>query len=240
MILEIAVFNFQSAVSAQEAGADRLELCDNIFEGGTTTSYGILKKIKQHISIPVHPIIRPRGGDFLFTDDEFEIMKLDILLCKSLGYEGIVIGLLKNDASIDIDKTSILVELSYPMEVTFHRAFDRAKNPLQSLENIINCGCQRLLTSGQMPFANEGKHLIKQLITQADDRIIIMPGSGVRSNNIQEIIDATSATEIHSSASKKNNSLMQFNQTSMNEQLDMLSVNKDEIIAMKKNLASTN
>ncbi|MEP7319366.1 MAG: copper homeostasis protein CutC [Panacibacter sp.] len=233
IVLEIAVFNIQSAIMAAVAGADRIELCENPFDGGTTPSYGTFKKVKEKISIPVFPIIRPRGGDFLYSDEEFEVMQQDILLCKSLGFEGIVTGLLNVDATIDIKRTTVLTELAYPMEVTFHRAFDRAVNPLQALEAVIECGCQRILTSGQVPNAFDGKELIKQLILQADERIIIMPGSGIRSNNIAELATYTGARELHSSARKNIGSVMEFVQKGMQEQLENIVVDTDEIKKMK-------
>jgi copper homeostasis protein len=234
MILEIAVFNIQSAVVAANAGADRIELCENPADGGTTPSYGTLKIVREKISIPVFPIIRARGGDFFYTDEEFAVMKKDVALCKDLGFEGIVIGLLKKDASIDIEKTKHLVDLAFPMEVTFHRAFDRTKDASQSLEDIIDCGCQRILTSGQVPNAFEGKDLIKKLIEQADGRIIIMPGSGVRSNNIKELAEYTDAIELHSSARKNIASEMEFVNENMQENLQNISVNVQEIKKMKE------
>ena len=232
-LLEIAVFNIESAIKAANAGADRIELCENPADGGTTPSYGTLKIIKQKISIPVFPIIRPRGGDFLYSDNEFEVMVKDVELCKSLGFEGVVLGLLQADGSIDLLRTQRLVELAYPLEVTFHRAFDRAKDPLNALENIIKAGCSRILTSGQVPNAFEGKNLIKKLVQQADERIIIMPGSGVRSNNIRELASFTGAVELHSSARKMQPSDMLFIQNSMNEILENISVDVDEIKKMK-------
>ncbi len=165
IILEIAVFNIQSAIMAAQAGANRLELCENPFDGGTTPSYGTLKTVREKITIPVFPIIRPRGGDFLYVEEEFEVMKKDILLCKSLGFEGIVTGLLNSDATIDVKRTDALVKTAYPMEVTFHRAFDRAADPLKALEKVIDCGCQRILTSGQVPNAFDGKEFIKQVLS---------------------------------------------------------------------------
>jgi copper homeostasis protein len=237
MILEIAVFNIQSALLAAKAGADRIELCENAYDGGTTPSYGYLKIVREKISIPVFPIIRVRGGDFFYTDKEFAVIKKDVLLCKDLGFEGMVIGLLNKDASVDKERTKRLVELAYPMEVTFHRAFDRTKDAFQSLEDIIDCGCQRILTSGQVPNAYDGKDLIKKLIEQADDRIIIMPGSCVRSNNIKDITDYTGATELHSSARKNIKSEMEFINAKMQEDLQNISVDEDEIKKMKDALS---
>ena len=233
-LLEIAVFNIQSALLAAKAGADRIELCENAFDGGTTPSFGILKTIREKISIPVFPIIRTRGGDFLYTDDEFTVMQKDVLLCKQLGFDGIVIGFLNKDASVDTERTKRLVDLAYPLDVTFHRAFDRTKDALKSLDDIINCGCQRILTSGQMQNAIDGKDLIKKLIEQADERIIIMPGSGVRSSNIKEIADYTVAVELHSSARKIINSEMKFINKNMNETLQNIFVDEEEIKKMKE------
>jgi copper homeostasis protein len=233
MILEIAVFNIQSALLAAQAGADRIELCENPADGGTTPSYGALKTITEKITIPVFPIIRARGGDFFYNEDEFAVMQKDVLLCKQLGFEGVVIGLLNKDATINKERTKRMVDLAYPLEVTFHRAFDRTKNAFQSLEDIIECSCQRILTSGQVPNAFDGKELIKKLIEQADDRIIIMPGSGVRSNNIKALADYTGAIELHSSARKNINSEMEFINTGMNETLQNISVDEDEIKKMK-------
>lgn len=233
LLLEIAVFNIESAIIAAASGADRIELCENPLEGGTTASYGMLKMAREKIGIPVFPIIRPRGGDFLYSDEEFDVMKNDILLCKQLGFEGVVIGMLSKSGAIDVLRTNRLVELAYPLEVTFHRAFDRAKDPFKSLEDIIACGCQRMLTSGQMPFVFDGKELIKQLINAADTRIIIMPGSGVRSNNITQLTDYTGAQEIHSSARKMIFSPMEFAQKSMDEVQGKLIADRKEIEVMK-------
>lgn len=235
--LEIAVFNFSSALLAEKAGANRIELCENAAEGGTTPSYGTLKQVKQTIQIPVFPIIRPRGGDFLFNDDEFEVMKYDVRLCKELGFEGLVTGLLNADGTVDTVRTKILVDIAYPMEVTFHRAFDRAVNPLQALEDVISTGCKRILTSGQVPNAFDNKELIKQLVQQADDRIIIMPGSGVRSNNIAALAEYTGVTELHSSARSSQPSAMQYIQHSMHEDLSAVTVDAEEVRKMKRALS---
>ncbi len=237
MLLEIAVFNIQSALLATNAGADRIELCENPADGGTTPSYGTLKTVRQKITIPVFPIIRARGGDFFYTDDEFEVMQKDVLLCKQLGFEGVVIGLLNKDASVDIERTKRFVDLAYPLEVTFHRAFDRTKDAFKSLEDIIDCGCQRILTSGQVPNAFDRKELIKKLNDQADDRIIIMPGSGIRSNNIKMLADFTGVNELHSSARKNVDSEMEFINMDMNEGLQNISVDENEIRKMKAALS---
>ena len=236
--LEIAVFNIQSALLAAEAGADRLELCENPADGGTTPSYGTLTAVKEKTSIPVFPIIRPRGGDFLYNDEEFEVMKRDLQLCRTLGFEGAVFGLLKKNGSIDIQRTAMLVEIAYPLEITFHRAFDRSKDPLESLEDVIKTGCQRILTSGQVPNAFDGRDLIQELVIQSGHRIIIMPGSGVRSNNIAALSLQTGAEELHSSARKMMISEMGFVQQGMQELLENISVDTSEIKKMKETLSA--
>ena len=209
-IIEIATSDFLTTKSAVEGGADRIELCANLAEGGTTPSYAHIKKCKESFSIPLFPIIRPRGGDFLYNKDEFEIMKNDIKLCKELGCEGIVIGLLNMDGTIDMTRTSELIELSYPLEVTFHRAFDRCKDPFEALESLIEIGVERILTSGQQLSVIDGMELVAQLNKQADDRIIIMPGSGVRKENIKMLAEKTGCREFHSSLRGKHKSDMQF------------------------------
>ena len=233
MTLEIAVFNIQSALLAAQSGADRIELCENPGEGGTTPSYGTLKIVREKISIPIFPIIRPRGGDFLYSEDELEAIKKDILLCKELQFEGVVTGMLNADGTVNAEQLKQLTALAYPMELSFHRAFDRCMDPFEALEILINCGCSRILTSGQVPNAFDGKELIKALIEKADDRIIIMPGSGVRSNNILELAQFTGAKELHSSARKIQASGMLFHQQNMQEDLSGVTVDSEEIVHMK-------
>ncbi|WP_118194573.1 copper homeostasis protein CutC [Albibacterium indicum] len=200
MKLEICAGSYKSALIAQEAGADRIELCENLNEGGTTPSFGTLQLVKENITIDINVLIRPRSGDFLYTESEFEIMKEDVLFCKKLGFNGVVIGILLFDGSIDIDRTKTLVQLAKPMSVTFHRAFDVCNNPETALEAIIEAGCDRLLTSGLKNTAIEGSATLKQLIEQANDRIIIMPGSGVKSTNIKFLKELVPAIEWHASA----------------------------------------
>ncbi|MDE3248773.1 MAG: copper homeostasis protein CutC [Bacteroidota bacterium] len=234
--LEICCYNFQSALIAAEAGADRIELCADAGEGGTTPGIGTIQQVRRSVDIELYPIIRPRGGDFLYTADEFAIMRTDIQLCKELGCDGVVIGMLNADGSIDKDRCAQLVELAYPMGVTFHRAFDRAANPFEALEDIISIGCERILSSGQKPVANDALPLLNELVRQANDRIIIMPGSGVRSANIRTIAEATGATEFHSSASMQLPSQMQFTNEQMQEKLDLQLASRDEILAMRSAL----
>lgn len=200
MKLEICASSFTSAIIAEKAGANRIELCENINEGGTTPSYGTLKLVKQHVKIATYVLIRPRSGDFFYTEDEFDIIKQDILLCKELGYEGVVVGILTSDGKVDIQRTKALVELAKPMGVTFHRAFDACKDPEEALEAVIETGCERILTSGLKNTVIEGTENLKRLIVQAASRIIIMPGSGIKSTNIKFLKELIPANEWHASA----------------------------------------
>lgn len=209
-ILEIATSDFATTKSAVEGGANRIELCANLAEGGTTPSYGTIKQCREAFDVQLYPIIRPRGGDFLYNKDEFEIMKKDVQLCKELGCDGIVIGLLNMDGSIDIARTAELVEMAYPLGVTFHRAFDRCRDPFEALEQLIEIGCERILTSGQKPSVVDGVALVAELNKKADGRIIIMPGSGVRKENIKMLAERTGCIEFHSSLRGKIKSPMQF------------------------------
>ena len=209
-IIEIATSDFLTTKSAVEGGADRIELCANLAEGGTTPSYAHIKKCREAFDILIYPIIRPRGGDFLYTKDEFEIMVNDVKLCKELGCDGVVIGLLNMDGAIDVVRTAQLIELAYPSGVTFHRAFDRCKDPFEAMEQLIEIGCERILTSGQKPSVADGVELLEDLNTEANNRIIIMPGSGVRKENIKMLADKTGCVEFHSSLRSKTKSPMQF------------------------------
>jgi copper homeostasis protein len=234
--LEICAFNLPSAVIAQQAGADRIELCAGPEEGGTTPSAGVIRTAREQLRIALYPIIRPRGGDFLFSEDEFRVMMRDIGFCKQLGCNGVVIGMLLADGSVDKARAARLVEAAYPLGVTFHRAFDWAANPFEAMEAIIQIGCERILTSGQRPTAEEGAPLIDQLIREADDRIVIMPGSGVRSANIVPLAEATGAAEFHSSARVLQASEMAFVNASMKENQGVVMAAEEEIRKMKEQL----
>lgn len=209
-IIEIATSDFATTRSAVEGGADRIELCANLVEGGTTPPYGVIKKCREAFDVSLFPIIRPRGGDFLYSKDEFELMMHDVRLCKALGCDGIVIGLLNMDGTIDMVRTAQLVDAVYPMSVTFHRAFDRCKDPFEALEQLIEIGCERILTSGQKPSVVDGVELVAELNKAADGRIIIMPGSGVRKENIKMLAEKTGCIEFHSSLREKEKSKMGF------------------------------
>ena len=233
-LLEIAVFSLESALIAQQSGADRIELCENPADGGTTPSYGYLKMAIEKIQIPVYPIIRPRGGDFLFSDTEWEIVLQDIQLCKDLGFSGIVTGSLHRDGLVNEAQLQQAVSLAYPMEVTFHRAFDRVSDPLVALEQVIAAGCTRILTSGLQPEVIAGAPLLKILVQQAGKRIIIMPGSGVRSSNLAQLRASTGAREFHSSACLFQPSDMNYLNPAMQENVENISVDAAEISRMKQ------
>lgn len=208
--LEICAASVASCIAAQEGGAQRIELCDNLVEGGTTPSYGTIALAREKVNIDLYPIIRPRGGDFLYDDLEFAVMKKDIETCKALGCNGVVIGILLPDGRVDKARCKALVQLAWPMGVTFHRAFDMTDNPFEALEDIISIGCERILTSGGRNTAMEGAALLKDLIIRADDRIAIMVGSGVRANNIASLMKETDAREFHTTAKAYVDSHMQY------------------------------
>ena len=200
-IIEICANSAQSCVEAEAGGATRVELCAGIPEGGTTPSYGEIKTAKALTSkIDINVIIRPRGGDFLYTEAEVQSMLLDIELCKELKVHGVVFGCLTKDGDIDVPLMRRLIEAAKPLSVTCHRAFDVCRDPFTALEQLIELGCDRILTSGQQSDAVKGIPLIAELVKRADGRIIIMPGCGVRENNIGKIEAETGAKEFHSSA----------------------------------------
>lgn len=208
--LEICATSVASCIAAEEGGADRIELCDNLLEGGTTPSHAMIAAVREQCSLKIYPIIRPRGGDFLYDDTEFRIMKKDIEVCKQLGCDGVVIGLLTADGKVDVPRTRALVEAAKPMGVTFHRAFDMTENAFQAMEDIITSGCERILTSGQRNTAMEGAPLIRELVEKAAGRIRIMAGSGLRAHNAEALAKASGATEYHSTARDYTDSRMQY------------------------------
>ena len=200
MLLEIACFSLEAAILAEEAGADRIELCAGPLEGGLTPSFSMIALSRNILKIPIHVMVRPREGDFLYSRREIKSMEYDIEIIKDSGVEGIVLGILNSDGSIDTANLSRMVNLAGPMNVTFHRAFDLSKDPVQSLNEIVNSGAKRILTSGLRQSALQGIELITKLIQLAEGKIIIMPGSGVNASNIAELCKVTGATEIHASA----------------------------------------
>lgn len=198
--LEIACFNYESALIAQQGGADRIELCDNFKEGGTTPEYTIVAKARNEIKIELLIMIRPRGGNFVYTNAELDQMKKDILQFKNLNVDGFVFGILHEDNSINIEQNTELVKLASPLPCSFHRAFDKVTDQQTALETVINCGFKTVLTSGFTSSAMDGIDNLKQLVNNASNRITIMPGGGVRSSNIAKIKNKTRADYYHSSA----------------------------------------
>jgi len=199
--LEVCANGINSALVAQEAGAYRVELCDNLLEGGTTPSHGQIDLARKLLKIKLYPIIRPRGGNFVYSDIEFEVMKADILSCKALGCDGVVFGILNADHTVDVDRCKILLELAQPMPATFHRAFDDLEDKFEGLEQLITLGFERILTSGGAETAVAGAEVIKRLIEIAGSRIEIMPGAGVTKDNVEAVVHQTGARAVHGSFS---------------------------------------
>jgi len=198
-MIEICLDSPQAALLAQQYGAKRVELCANLLEGGTTPSWGCIKATRKAIDIDLFVLIRPRGGDFYYNAYEIEQMKYNIETCHALGVDGVVLGALDLEGSIDLKTIKVLVELARPMQLTFHRAFDRCKAPFEALEELISLGFDRILTSGQAPKVDQGLTLLEQLIQKAKGRITILPGSGVGPQNVTKL-KAIGATEFHFTA----------------------------------------
>jgi len=214
---EVCIDSVQSAINAQKGGAHRVELCDNLFEGGTTPSAGMIKQVRKAIpDIKLFVIIRPRGGDFLYSKEEMDVMLSDIEMAIDLGADGIVSGCLSPNGEIDIENTKKLIVASKDKPFTFHRAFDMCRNPLTALEQLIDLGASRLLTSGLQQTADLGADMLHQLVTKAKDRIIIMVGSGVKPSNISMLAQKTMAKEFHFSARKRHDSAMQYQNENIN------------------------
>ncbi len=210
MTVEIVVYNIEAALRAQEGGADRIELCENPGEGGTTPSYGTIELVRQNLSIDVFVMIRPRGGDFHYSNYEFHAMKRDISQCQKLSVDGLVFGILTPEGRIDIKRCKELIDKARPLKVTCHRAFDMTRDPFEALEDCIAAGFDRILTAGQQAQAVKGVELIGELIKKSNGRIKIMPGSGVNENTVAEIVSKSGASEIHFSATAFRESAMQY------------------------------
>lgn len=209
-VLEICTNSIESAIAAEKGGADRIELCANLGEGGTTPSYGQIKWCVEHLDLEVWPLIRPRGGDFLYTDSEFECILEDISFCKQIGCHGIVTGILDKDGNVDEARCRQIIATASPIPVAFHRAFDMSQNLEESLETIISLGFVRILTSGGKANAEIGASEIAKLVVQAGNRIEIMPGAGINSNNLLEIVKVTGAKCFHTTAKDNFASRMVF------------------------------
>ena len=210
MTVEIVVYNIESALRAQEGLADRIELCENPAEGGTTPSFGTIEVVRKNLGIDVYVMIRPRGGDFFYSSYEFHAMKRDIYQCQRLSVDGIVMGILNADGTIDKKRCRELVEKARPLKVTCHRAFDMTNDPFQALEDCIEVGFDRILTAGQQAQAIKGAALIGELVKRANGRIAIMAGSGVNEDTVSEIVAKSGVKEIHFSAMGYRNSRMSY------------------------------
>ena len=210
MVVEIVVFNLESALKAQEGGADRIELCDNPGEGGTTPSAGMIELVRQNLSIDVYVMIRPRGGDFFYSNYDFHAMKRDIVQCQKASVDGVVLGILNPDGTLDKKRCQELISRARPLKVTCHRAFDMTRDPFEALEDCIEAGFDRILTAGQHAQALLGASLLGQLVSKANGRIEIMAGSGVNEDNVEEIVQRTGVSAIHFSAMTYRDSAMQY------------------------------
>lgn len=220
--IEIACFNLESVLITQKVGADRVELCADMSVGGTTPTIETIQQARKNLSIDLYVMIRPRGGNFVYSDSEFEQMKSEIETIKKLGVNGFVFGILKDDKTINIEQNKDLVELAKPFPCTFHRAFDEILDYEKALEDVISCGFSTILTSGTFPNVMEGKEVLRQLVIQANNRIKIMPGGGLRSTNISALNEMVNANWYHSSAITDGSEI----------------ANPEEIIQLKKKLQS--
>ncbi len=210
--VEVCAESVTSALTAQQCGACRVELCGNMAEGGTTPSFGQIAEVRKRLDIKLYPIIRPRGGDFLYSAAEFEVMKRDVEMCGRTGCDGIVVGMLRSDGSVDMERCRELAGIAHDcgMGVTFHRAFDVAADHRQALEDIIALGCERILTSGGAATAEEGIAELRALVEAAGERIIVMAGAGITPGNVERIAEQTGCREIHGTFRSRYESMMEF------------------------------
>lgn len=217
ILIEICVDSIESAFTAQKGGADRIELCSALNAGGLTPSKGMIEYAVSHLKIPVFVLIRPRSGDFLYSSAEYNVIKADIFTAKVAGAAGIVIGMLNSDGTVDTCRMKEVMEMCSPMKVTFHRAFDMVKDQFSALEQIIDLGCDRILTSGGSLHATIGSPVISELVQKAGERIIIMPGSGINEKNFAELVEATGCREYHLSASGVYTGKMKYDNSQLSD-----------------------
>jgi len=199
VVLEVCADSVDSALAANRGGAHRIELCSNLLEGGVTPSAGLISTVRSKISVALYVMIRPRGGDFCYTANEFETMEQDVVTAKQLGADGIVFGILKEDGNVDTRRTRQLVEIARPLKSTFHRAFDMSRDPGKSLQDIVSAGVDRVLTSGGEQKVEDGMPAIVRLVRAAKQRIAIMAGGGITESNVHRVIAETGVREIHAS-----------------------------------------
>lgn len=209
-LIEVCLESVADVLAAQQAGADRVELCADLVEGGITPSIGSIELATQRASIPVMAMIRPRGGDFLYSQLEFEVMLADVAAARRAGAAGVVFGVLTADGEVDRERTARLLDAARPMRVTFHRAFDMAREPMAALATLIELGVDRVLSSGREAAAPAGLPLLRRLVEAAGDRIVVMPGAGIDAANIAEVHRATGARELHFAAFAKAASGMRY------------------------------
>ena len=209
-LIEICLEDVQSVIAAQKGGADRVELCSDLFEGGLTPTIGTVRTALKAASIPINCMIRPRGGDFCYSDIEFEVMKQDVMAFKEAGVNGIVFGILTPEGDVDMKRSREIINLARPLAVTFHRAFDMTRDPYKALENLIELGVDRVLTSGQEATVPEGSELLAELVKLAGDRIIVMPGCGITERNFDRIRRQIGAKEYHVHLPGAEKSMMEF------------------------------
>jgi copper homeostasis protein len=227
--LEVCSFTIQTCVIAAEVGATRIELCDNPLEGGTTPSYGVIKRAREAVSIQLFPIIRPRARDYFYDDDEWQAILDDISMCKELGCDGVSAGAQKITGEIDADRMRTIVETAHPMQVTCNRAFDAVPDPFEALDVLVDAGCTRVLTSGLAETAPRGTEFLRQLVERAGDRISIMPGAGVRSDNIKKLMNDTGAHEFHTSARKAMPGKLEFTNPRVTDAGSVYVADRDEL-----------
>lgn len=233
--VEVCAFNLASCINAEKGGAGRIELCGNPTEGGTTPTPGVLIQARKLVSIKLYPMIRPRGGYYYYSKDEIESIRQDIFFCKQIGCDGISIGAQRLDGSLDADLCKQFVEWAYPMKVTLNKAFDLSPNLEQSLENAIDAGFERILTSGGKRAAIDAIDILVDLMQRAGDRIIIMPGCGLRSYNVAQIAKATQAKEYHSAARVEVANPLSFKNSLVHDLGFVFNASQDEVRLIKLN-----
>jgi copper homeostasis protein len=240
MVLEICVDSLESAKAAQAGGAQRVELCSALAEGGLTPSEGLIGAVREALTIPVFVIVRPRGGDFFYSGDEFQVMKRDIAAARAHGVHGVALGILSQHGPVDMERTRELIELARPMGVTFHRAIDLAPQMEEALEQVIDAGADRILTSGGAPSALEGIDQITRLVKGAEHRIGVMICGKVREDNIAEIAGKTRAVEFHASLRKPKKSPVTYSdrQLSMGDQV-LYAVAAEDVRSLRNALESS-
>lgn len=238
-IFEVCAFNIQSAIIAQKAGAARVELCDNPVEGGTTPSHGTIIEAREKLTIDLYPIIRPRSGNYYYDDDEYNIMKRDIQMCRDVGCDGISVGAQTRTGEIDVERLRQIVQWAGPMGVTCNRVFDCVPDPFKALEDVISCGCERILTSGLKSAAPDAGELLAKLVRAAGSRIIIMPGAGIKSGNIKKLIQDTGAREYHGSARRIADNPVTFINKEVSDYGNVYITDEEEVRAIVALLSTT-